>query len=90
MRDAAHFNRGRVLFAMLLPVVRVTGSPFLGTVQAYLAVFRVRRDLLTVIVGAAPALVTQHTNYRLRIPRIDRVTDHTVVRNTQAARIAPR
>lgn len=54
-----------MLFAVPPPVIRIPGSPFLRAVQAYLSVFRVRRDLLAVILGAAPAVATGVAAHRL-------------------------
>jgi hypothetical protein len=62
---AIALDGGRVLFPILPPIVWIPGSPFLGTVQAHLAVFRVRRDLLAVIFGAAAALTTGVAAHRL-------------------------
>jgi hypothetical protein len=53
---AVPLHGGRMLFAVPPPVIRIPGSPFLWAVQAHLAVFRVHRDLLAVILSAAPAL----------------------------------
>ncbi len=47
------------------PIVWVTGSPFLGAVQAHLAVFRISRNFLAVIVGATPALAAGVVTHRL-------------------------
>jgi len=61
---------GRVLLPIPPPIVRVTGPPFLWAIQAYLAVFRVRRDLPVVIFSAAPALaagVATHCLRRLKL-----------------------
>jgi len=55
---AVPLDGGRVLLAIPPPIVRVTGSPFLRAVQAHLAVFRVRRDLLAVTLVAAATLTT--------------------------------
>src|SRR5215831_7975098 len=57
-----------MLFAVPPPVIRIPGSPFLWAVQAHLAVFRVRSDLLTVILSAAAALATGIAAHRL--PRL--------------------
>ena len=62
---AVPLDGGRVLLAISPPIVRVTGSPFLRAVQAHLAVFRVRRDLLAVILGAAPTLATEVAAHQL-------------------------
>jgi len=62
---AVPLDGGRMLFAVSTPVVRITGSPFLRAVQAHLAVFRVRRDLLAVILSAAAALATGIAAHRL-------------------------
>jgi hypothetical protein len=59
---------GRMLFAVPPPVIRIPGSPFLWAVQAHLAVFRVRSDLLAVILSAAAALATGIAAHRL--PRL--------------------
>ena len=48
---AVPLDDGWVLFAISPPVIGVAGAPFLRTVPAYLAVFRVRGDLLAVIIG---------------------------------------
>jgi hypothetical protein len=63
---AIPLDGGRVLFAIPPPIVRVVGPPFLRTVQAYLAVLRVRSDLLSVIFTAAAALATGIAAHRLR------------------------
>jgi len=63
---AVPLNGGLVLFPILPPVVRVTGSPLLWAVQTDLAVFLVRRDLLAVIFSAAPALTAGVAAHRLR------------------------
>ena len=63
---AVPLDGGRVLFAILSPVIRVAGTPFLRTVPAYQTVFRVRRDLLTVIIGAAAPLAVRLATHRLR------------------------
>lgn len=63
---AVPLDCGRVLLAIPTPVVRIPGSPFLRAVQAYLPVFRVRRDLLAVILSAAAALATGIAAHRLR------------------------
>jgi hypothetical protein len=65
---AIPLDGGRVLFAIPPPIVWIPGSPFLRTVQAYLAVFRVRCDLLAVIFSAALALATGIAAHRL--PRL--------------------
>jgi hypothetical protein len=65
---AVPLDGGRVLLAITPPIVRVTGSPFLRAVQAHLAVFRVRSDLLTVIFSAAAALANGIAAHRF--PRL--------------------
>jgi hypothetical protein len=62
---AIPFDGGRVLLAVLPPVIRVAGSPFLRTVPAHLAVLRVRSDLLAVILGATAALAAGFAAHRL-------------------------
>ncbi len=57
-----------MLFAILTPVVQVAGAPFLWAVQAHLAVLRIRRDLLAVILGATSALASGIGTHRL--PRL--------------------
>jgi hypothetical protein len=59
---------GRVLFAILPPVIRIPGSPFLRTIAAHLAVYRVGSHLLPVIVGAPEALTLGFAAHRLRRP----------------------
>lgn len=59
-------DSGGVLLAILTPVIRIPGSPFLRAIQAHLPVFRIRRDLLAVILSAAPALATGIAADRLR------------------------
>jgi hypothetical protein len=65
---AVPLDGGRVLFAISPPVIRVAGTPFLRTVPAYQAVFRIRSDLQTVIIGAAAPLTVGLAAYRL--PRL--------------------
>jgi hypothetical protein len=65
---AVPLDRGRVLLAIPPPIVRITGPPFLWAVHAHLAVFRVRRNFLAVILGAAAALTTGATAHQL--PRL--------------------
>ena len=60
----------RVLLAILPPVIGVAGAPFLRTVHAYLAVFRIRGDLLAVIIGAAPPLAGGIAANRLPRPKL--------------------
>jgi hypothetical protein len=55
---AIPLHGSRMLFAIPPPVIRIPRSPFLWAVQAHLAVFRVRSDLLAVILSAAAALAT--------------------------------
>ena len=62
---AVPLDRDWVLLSVSPPIFRVAGSPFLRTVQAYLAVFRVRRDLLAVILSTPSALAAGVTTYRL-------------------------
>jgi Zn-dependent protease len=62
---AVPLDGGRVLLAIPPPIVRITGTPFLRAVQAHLAVFRVRRDLLAVILSAAAALAAGVAAHRL-------------------------
>src|SRR5262252_7998928 len=57
-----------MLFAVPAPVIRIPGPPFLWAVQAHLAIFRVRSDLLAVILSAAAALATGIAAHRL--PRL--------------------
>jgi len=63
---AVPLDGDRVLFAIPPPVIRVAGTPFLRTVPAYQAVFRIRSDLLTVIIGAAAPLAVGLAAHRLR------------------------
>jgi len=63
---AVPLDGARVLFPILPPVVWVAGSPLLWAVQAHLAVFRVRRDLLAVIFSAASALTAGVAAHRLQ------------------------
>jgi hypothetical protein len=65
---AIPLDGGRVLFAVPPPVTWVPGSPLMRAIQAHLAVFRVRRDLLAVIVSAAAALAAGVAAHRL--PRL--------------------
>jgi hypothetical protein len=65
---AIPLDGGRVLFTVPSPVIRVAGAPFLRTVPAYLAVFRVGRHLLAMIISAAAPLATGVAAYRL--PRL--------------------
>jgi hypothetical protein len=65
---AVALHRGGVLFAVSPPVIGVVGPPFLRTVQADLAVFRVTRDFPAVIISAAPSLALGRAAYRL--PRL--------------------
>ena len=72
---AIPLDGGRVLFAIPPPVARGAGSPFLRAVQAYLAVFRVRRDLLAVVLSppTAPATgIAAHQMSRLILRRLER------------------
>ena len=62
---AVPLDGGRVLFAIPSPIIRVAGTPLLRTVPAYQAVFRIRSDLLTVIVGAAAPLAVGLAAHRL-------------------------
>jgi hypothetical protein len=62
---AVPLHGGRMLFAVTPPIIWIPGSPFLWAVQAHLAVFRVRSDLLAVILSAAPALATGIAAHRL-------------------------
>ena len=62
---AVPLDGGRVLFAILSPVIRVAGTPFLRTIPAYQTVFRIRRDLLTVIIGATAPLAVGLAAHRL-------------------------
>jgi hypothetical protein len=57
-----------VLFAVPPPVIRIPSSPLLRAIQAHLAVLRVRRDPLAVIVSAAAALAAGVAAHRL--PRL--------------------
>src|SRR5215471_20870967 len=65
---AVPLHGGWMLFAVPPPVIRVPGSPFLRAIQAHLPVFRVRIDLLAVILSAAAALATGIAAHRL--PRL--------------------
>jgi hypothetical protein len=65
---AVPLDGGWVLLTVLPPVIGVAGPPFLRTVQAYLAVFRICGDLPAVIIGAAPPLAFGIAAYRL--PRL--------------------
>ena len=57
-----------VLLAIQPPVLGIAGPPFLRAVQAYLAVFGVRGDLLAVVIGAPAALAAGGAAHRL--PRL--------------------
>ncbi len=59
---------GRVLLAIPPPVIRMAQAPLLRTVTAHLAVFRVRGDLLAVILGATAALAVGAAAHQL--PRL--------------------
>ncbi len=63
---AVPLHGGGVLSPISPPVIRMAGSPFLRAVQAYLAIFGVRGDLLAVIIGAVPALAAGVAAYHLR------------------------
>ncbi|HEY6304079.1 MAG TPA: hypothetical protein VIX14_13550 [Terriglobales bacterium] len=62
---AIPLNRLRVLLAIPPPVIGIAGAPFLSAIQASLAIFGVRRDLLAVVIGAAPPLALWIPAYRL-------------------------
>ncbi|MGA9798080.1 MAG: hypothetical protein WBQ68_03665 [Terriglobales bacterium] len=62
---AVALDRGWVLLTVPPPVIGVVGPPFLRAVQAYLAVFRVCRDFLPVIIGAALPLARKFAAYQL-------------------------
>jgi hypothetical protein len=55
----------RVLLAIAPPVIGITGAPFLSAIQASLAIFAVRGDLLAVVIGTAPPLAGWIAAYRL-------------------------
>ena len=63
---AIPLDGARVLLTISPPIVRVAGPPFLGAVEAYLAVFRVCSDLPAVIFSAAAALAVGVAADRLR------------------------
>jgi hypothetical protein len=63
---AIPLDGGRVLFAVSPPIVGIAGPPFLRAVQAHLAIFRVSRDLLAVVLSAAAALATGVAAHQLR------------------------
>jgi hypothetical protein len=65
---AVPLDGGGVLFAIPPPIIRVAGTPLLRTVPAYQAVFRIRSDLLTVIIGAAAPLASRLAAHQL--PRL--------------------
>jgi hypothetical protein len=69
----------RVLLAILPPVIGVAGAPFLRTVEAYLAVFRIRGDLLAVIIGAAPPLAGAIAAHRLRRLKLRQLEDSLAI-----------
>ena len=50
------FDDSRIAFPAAAPVLTIPGSPLAGAVLANLPVFRVRGDLLPVIVSAPPLL----------------------------------
>lgn len=56
---AVPFYSGRMLLAILPPVVAVAGAPLLRTVQTDLAVFGIAGDLAAVIVNAPMALASR-------------------------------
>ena len=62
---AVALDRGGVLLAVPPPVIGVVGPPFLRTVQAYLAVFRVCREFPAVIIGATLPLARSFPAYQL-------------------------
>jgi hypothetical protein len=57
-----------VLLAIPPPVIRMSGTPLLRAVAAHLAVFRVRGNLLAVILGATAALAVGAAAHQL--PRL--------------------
>src|ERR1700749_4504156 len=65
---AVPFSGGRVLLAILPPVIRMARAPLLRTIAAHLAVYRVGSHLLPVIVGAPAALTLGFAAHRLRRP----------------------
>ena len=56
---AVSLDGHRMLSAILPPVIRMPGAPLLRAVAAHLAVYRVRSDLLAVILGATAALAVR-------------------------------
>jgi hypothetical protein len=46
----------RMLLPILLPIARISGTPFVRALPAHLAVFRVGADLLFVILRTTPLL----------------------------------
>ena len=61
-------DRGRVLLPVSSPIIRMAGSPFLRTIAADLLIFRVRGNLLVVIIGAPTALAVGFAAHEL--PRL--------------------
>jgi hypothetical protein len=59
---------GGMLRAILPPILGLPGAPLLGTIQAGLPVFRVRRKFLPPIIGAAVPLALRLATDRL--PRL--------------------
>jgi hypothetical protein len=62
---AVALDCGWVLLAVPPPVIGVVGPPFLRAVQAHLAVFRVCRKFLAVIIGATLPLARRFAAYQL-------------------------
>jgi hypothetical protein len=61
---AVAVDGGRMLLAIMPPVLGVAGAPLLGTIQAGLPVFRVRK-FLPMIIGATTSLTVRLTAGRL-------------------------
>jgi len=65
---AVPLDGGRLLLAILPPIIRMARAPLLRTVAAYLAIFRICRDFLAVIVCATAALAVGAAAHQL--PRL--------------------
>jgi hypothetical protein len=75
----------RVLHAVPPRIIGIARAPFLRTIQAYLAVFRIRGDLLPVIFGAAPQLAGGIAAHPGRICSAD---SFTICASTAPARLS--
>jgi hypothetical protein len=66
---AVTLDSGRMLLAIMTPVLAIPGAPLLGAIQASLLVFRVRK-FLPVIIGAPPPLTLRLAAGRLSGPEL--------------------